>query len=56
MIAATGKRLRRQQRRYRLQQNSRPPLLIAFTIIIDVFCGDTNFANGILDNISKELK
>jgi N utilization substance protein B len=24
--------------------------------IIDVFCGDTNFANGILDNISKELK
>ena len=24
--------------------------------IIDVFCGDANFANGILDNISKELK
>ena len=24
--------------------------------IIEVFCGDTNFANGILDNISKELK
>ena len=24
--------------------------------IIEVFCGDTNFANGILDNISKELR
>ena len=24
--------------------------------IIDVFCGDANFANGILDNISRQLK